>query len=274
MGNPPGGFGDGGAPPPDPIGPFPNPTPDPIVFEIFAVLNFMGQVINQIISLVIFLGKFLTQLFRTLGKFLLHVWQNYVKAAITWLATHVQKLRAWLKRTIGPILARLEKIKKWYDTHILKQQLRMLQFLQSVRRILGILRIFHVKWAIKLDGALADLQNRIETSIAIVRGTLNQIINTLAIAFDPTMLLRTNVLGASLLSNLGAVKRIFGYGDNRLLSATEQATIDKDHALYTKSTVDTHVNALVATGLTDDDKARRTEFRTAFEEVRGAPLPI
>jgi len=233
----------------------------------------INGIIQQVFKLVAGLMKLILQAFRSLGKFLLHTWQNYVKKAITWLASHVQKLRAWLKRTIGPIIKRLEKIKKWYDTHILKQQLRMLQMLQSIRRFLGILRLFHVQWAAKLDNTLADLQNRIETSIQIVRGTLNQIINTLAIAFDPTMVITRDLLGASLLSNLGAVKRIFGFGDGRILSASEQATIAHDHALYYKATVDVHVSALTATGPTSEDKARRIEFRQALAEVTNTTLP-
>src|SRR5258708_39503116 len=130
----------------------------------------------------------------------------------------------------------------------------MMQVCQTVWRVLGILRLFHVKWATKLDNSLADLQNRIEQWISIVRGTLNQIINTLAIAFDPTMVITRNLLGASLLSNLGAVKRIFGFGDNRILSASEQATIAHDSTQYYKSKVDAHVNTLLATGPTAEDK--------------------
>jgi hypothetical protein len=270
--NDPGGFGDGGSP--DPVLPDPHlGVVDIIIGYIIDAIYSLAQAINYLYSIIHALLNFLVNFFRTLGKFLLHIWQQYVKRAIQWLASHVQKLRAWLKRTIGPIIKRLEKIKKWYDTHILKQQLRMLQMLQTIRRFLGILRLFHVKWAAKLDGTLADLQNRIEQSISIVRGTLNQIINTLAIAFDPTMVLTRNLLGASLLSNLGAVKRIFGFGDNRILSASEQATIDHDHALYYKTTVDAHVNALTATGPTAEDKSRRIEFRQALADVTNTTLP-
>jgi hypothetical protein len=86
--------------------------------------------------------------------------------------------------------------------------------------------------------------------------------------------LTRNLLGASLLSNLGAVKRIFGFGDNRILSASEQATIERDHALYYKSTVDSHVKTLLATGPTAEDKARRTQFRQALAETTGTPLPF
>ncbi len=216
-----GGFDPGSGPPDEP----------PILFgiDLSAVINLINQVIaflvaiaNFLFSLILSLVKALVSVFKIVGKFLLHVWTNYIKRGITWLASHVQKLRAWLKRTIAPIIKRLEKIKKWYDQHILKQQLRMLQMIQAIRRFLGILRLFHIKWAGALDNALVDIQNRIEHSIAIVRGTLNQIINTLALVFDPTLVIRRNALGASLLSNLGAVKRIFGYGDGRILSASEQ----------------------------------------------------
>jgi hypothetical protein len=236
-------------------------------FNLFAVATILANAINSLVKALIFV-------FHALGKFLLHMWQQYVKKAITWLASHVRKLRAWLKRTITPIIKRLEKIKKWYDTHILKQQLRMLQQIQMVRRFLGILRLFHVKWAAKLDGALADVQNRIQASIALVRGTLNQIINTMALLLDPELLITRNVLGGTLLKNLGAVKRIFGFGDNRILSGSEEATIQHDSTVYRKSTVDTHIKELRTTGPNANDKALRTSFRQALAETSGAPLPF
>ncbi len=257
------------------------PTPNPLGGALQDIFNYIGGVFSVLLALirwvwswVRYLVSALILLFQRLKKFLLHIWQQYVRVAIQWLARHAWSVQSWLKRTIGPIIKRLEKIKKWYDTHILKQQLRMLQFLQSIRRFLGILRIFHVKWAAQLDSALADVQNRIETSIAIVRGTLNQIINTLAIAFDPSILITRNVLGASLLSNLGAVKRIFGFGDNRILSATEQATIDRDHSRYLQPSVTAHITSLASTGPTAEDNAQRTEFRKALSETTGATLPL
>jgi hypothetical protein len=247
---------------------------DPFVLAaLIWLINTLVSVVQFFWNLIVHIVKVLVVLFQAIAKFLDHLWKNYVKRAIQWLASHVQKLRAWLKRTIGPIIKRLQKIKQWYDQHILKQQLRMLQMIQNLRRILGILRLFHVKWAAKLDGALADMQNRIETTIAVVRGTLNQIINTLAIAFDPTMLITRDVLGASLLSNLGAIKRIFGFGDNRILSATEKATIDKDHSRYFRSNVDAHVKTLTDTGPTVEDNSLRIEFRQSFAEATNTILP-
>lgn len=253
---------------------FSGPEPGGSAFDLVNwILQLAAAILIWTRNLFAFLVKILLSIFHALGKFLLHVWQNFIRKAVTWLASHYQKLRAWLKRTIGPIIARLEKIKKWYDDHILRQQLRMLQILQTIRRFLRILRLFHVRWAATLDNALADIQQRIEQSIAIVRGTLNQIITTLALLLDPTLLITRNVLGGSLLSNLGAIKRIFGYGDNRILSASEQATIDHDHKLYYTSTVDAYVKTLRTSGPTDDDRARVNDFVQALSETTNTTLP-
>jgi len=268
-------MGDFGGPlPPDPQDPWPSGGWDDLSYYLWLVWDTLARAINYVWFVLVSLWQLLVVIFRKLQKFLLHIWQNYVKAAITWLATHYQKLRAWLKRTITPILKRLQKIKQWYDQHILKQQLRLLQILQTMRRFLGILRLFHVKWAIALDNTLADLQNRIEESIRIVRGVLNEIINTLAMVLDPTLLIKTNVLGASLLANLGAVKRIFGYGGNRIFTGDEVTTIDRQHSLYFASTVQTHQQALIASGPNQEDLDNRKAARQALTDEINAPLPF
>jgi|SRR5579863_1090289 len=234
---------------------------------LIAVANFLWAVIKALIGILI-------KLFQSLAKFLKHIWENYVKAAIVWLASHVQKLYDWLHRHLKKAIAFLQKLKKWYDTHILPQQKRMLAMIQDVRRFLGILRLFHVKWAAKLDASLADLQNRIEESINFVRGTLNQIINTLAIAFDPTMLITSNVLGASLLSNLGAVKRIFSYSFHGPLTAAETTFVDTNVGRYQKSTSNGHVAALASSGLTPYDQSERADSRKAISDATAAPPVI
>lgn len=254
------------------------PILGPILDLIFgsSVQDQINSISNNLRSLGNFLSgalRLIKGFFGALWKFLKRAWNDYIKKAIQWLGDHVRKLRAWLKRTVGPLIKRLQKIKKWYDEHILKQQLRMLQTIQQIRFFLGILRLFHVKWAAKLDQSLADIQNKIEETINIVRGTLNQIINTLAIAFDPTMLITSNVLAASLLGNLGAVKRIFGFGDGRLLSSSEAATLAHDQTFFFASNVDATVRARIASGPTAEDQAMAKEARAAMGEASAAPLP-
>jgi hypothetical protein len=145
--------------------------------------------------------------------------------------------------------------------------------IQTIRRFLSILRLLHIPFATQLDAALADVQNRIKQQIAFVRQIFNEIINTLAIVLDPTLLVTRNVLGGSLLRNLGAVKRIVGYGSNRALTPNEQATIDKDHSRYFKSVTDAHATVLLTSGPTNEDNQMRADFRKEFEAVLNAPMP-
>src|SRR5271157_5904978 len=207
-----------------------NPGMDVAIWEelvsiwgtIVQVANFFWSLITTIVSVLVFI-------FRALLKFLKHIWENYVKAAIVWIYNHAIKQDSWLQRHIRAVVKRLQKIKDWYDKHILKQQLRMLQFLQTIRRFLGILRLFHVKWAAALGQVLVDIQNRIEQTIRITRG---------------------------------------------IFSDDEVATIDKQHSLYFTSTVQTHQQALVTSGPTQDDLDNRKAARQALTDEINAPLPF
>lgn len=261
-------FGDSPLDPGDPGGIFSG-----IIQAIYDALVWLfNLVVNVIIffwNLIVSLANVLVKIFQTVGKFLLNVWNNYIKKGILWLADHIQKLRAWLKRVLSPVVKFLQKLKHWYDTHILKQQIRLLQMIQKIRRFLGILRIFHIHIFDKLDNALADIQQRIQQQIAFVRGIFNQIINTLALVLDPVLFIKRGVLGGTMLGNLGAVKRIFGYGDGRIASADEVATLDRDRTRYFQSSVNDHVKTLLATGPTDEDKARRKQFQQSLADATG-----
>lgn len=267
------GFDGGGFDPGDPSGVFSG-----IIAAIFDALVWL---FNLIVAVLLFLwnvlvafANILLTIFKNIGKFLVNIWNNYIKKGILWLASHIQKLRAWLKRVLSPVLKFFQKLKHWYDTHILAQQIKLLQMIQKIRRFLGILRLFHIHVFDKLDNALADVQQRIQQSIAFIRGILNEIINTLSLVMDPTLFLRRGIMGGTLLGNLGAVKRIFGYGDGRIASAAEVAALDKQHSLYFSSTVKDHLTALNSSGPTQDDLDNRKAARQALADATNAPLPF
>jgi hypothetical protein len=205
------------------------PTPNPLGGALEDIFNYIGGVFSVLLALIRWVWSWfrylvtaLILLFQRLKKFLLHVWQSYVKAAIGWLTKHAQSLQSWLKRTLGPVIKWAQKVKKWYDEHILKQQLRMLQQIQTIRRFLGILRLFHVKWATQLDGALADVQNRIEQSIALVRGHINGIINWLNALSNPVWIAGLLHKGGFFVRSLDALLRAAKLGG--LSSLTPGAT--------------------------------------------------
>jgi hypothetical protein len=251
----------------------------------FSIIQWVLAILNWILSVFIFLAEYLLALFNALinllikvfgaiGKFLIHVWNDYIKKGIAWLASHIQKIRDWLKRTLKPVIDFFQKVKKWYDTHILAQQLRLLRIIQTIRRFLGILRLFHVKFATTLDNALADIQNRIEKSISITRGILNQIINTLAIVLDPVLLVTRDVLGGSLLKNLGALRRVFGFYYHGPFTAAEQTYYDNNVGRYQATTGGSHIATLASSGLTDYDKSELAAARAGITGVSGIPTGL
>lgn len=144
--------------------------------NIQLAFDYTASWLNNLLHNLVGILKSIAGFFKNLAGAIGHLWKHYIQSAIQWIADHLKKLYDWLRREGKTLVAWAKKIKKWYDEHILKQQLRTLQTIQTIRRFLTILRLFHVKWAAQLDNSLADLQNRIEQSIAIVRGTLNQII--------------------------------------------------------------------------------------------------
>jgi hypothetical protein len=212
--------------------------------------------------------------FKNVGKFFARSWTDFLKPAIRGLFNNVIKLFDRLHRLLAPLLKWIQKIRKWYDTHILPILLKEIQMIQRVRQFLAVLRILHVKWAQILDDKLSAVQSKITTSIEFIRGYLNLIISWIALITDPSMIIRRNTLGAWLLSHLGGLKRIVGYGGNRPVTSAEQAQMDKDVKRFNTATVRDHVQALSLTGLTDDDLAARAEARAALEDAIGEPLPF
>lgn len=246
-----------------------------IISEIFSFLwNVMAQLFSFLWNTQVAVFNWNFSTFLSVGKFFQNIWTNYIKIGLLWVMKEIGKLWSFLHRILDPILKWLVKLRHWYDTHILKVLMKQIQMIQKVRQFLVLLRIFHVKWAQKLDDLLASMQGKITYSIEVVRGTLNQIISWIALVTDPSMIIRRNTLGAWLLSHLGGLKRIVGYGDGRPITSAEQAAIDKAHNRYHTTTVQDHVRALVMTGLTDDDLADRAAARQALADATGQPLPF
>src|SRR5271157_2901774 len=84
-----------------------NPGMDVAIWEelvsiwgtIVQVANFFWSLITTIVSVLVFI-------FRALLKFLKHIWENYVKAAIVWIYNHAIKQDSWLQRHIRAVVKR------------------------------------------------------------------------------------------------------------------------------------------------------------------------
>jgi hypothetical protein len=257
---------------------FVNTTVTSVVNYFLGWVNFLLAGLNALAAALHTIGTgssaFSNSLFGSIGKFFENFWNHFIKRAILGLLKLWENIRDRLARLLGPLLRWLQRIRQWFDTHVLPILLRYINLIQRIRRFLVVLRLLHIHWADALDSQLAKIQGKLTAVIEVVRGTLNQIISTLALVMDPSLIIRRNILGASLLSHLGAVKRIVGYGDNRILTADEAKEIDRDANRYKAATVTAHVTQLAASGLTDEDKAEREAARRALVEAFDTALPF
>jgi hypothetical protein len=245
-----------------------------IISQIFAFLwTFMYNALLFIWNTLVKTVGSIVNAFQKAQALFSRLWNDYIKLALSKIWDWIKLLVTHPIQAIQQLLAWIQKIRAWYNTHILPILKRQIQMIQKIRQFLAILRIFHVKWAQKLDNYLQDLEARIGQSVAIVLGTLNSIITWIALITDPSMLIRRNTLGAWLLSQVGLLKRVSGYGDNRPLTLDEQNRISKGKGMYYTSTVDAHAHALLTTGLTADDLARQKAIRAALVDATGQPLP-
>lgn len=242
---------------------------------LFAFLwNVMIALFQFIWDTLVAVVNAIVNVFQKAQTFFEHLWTDYLKVAFGKIWDWIKLLFTHPLQAIRQLLKWLQKVRAWYDTHILKILQRQIQMIQRIRQFLAVLRIFHVKWAQRLDDKLASIQGKIEASIEFVRGYFNLIIDWIALIVDPQSVIRRSVLGAWLITHLGPLKRIVGFGDSRPLTQDEQDQIAKDSQRYTAANVKEHINTLALTGPTADDQMQRAAARAALEAAIGQPLPF
>lgn len=247
-----------------------------IANAISALFAWLWQVTQ---ALFIFLWNVLVAVFQwtlaslaKIGAFFRRFWTDYIRRGFRGLLDLYKKIRDRLAIIFGPIIRWLQKARAWFDAHILPVLKKYLQLIQRIRQFLVVLRVFNVRWARELDNYLARLQGKITQAIDVIRGTLNQIINTIALIVDPSLIIRRNTLGASLLVHLGALKRIVNYGSNRIATADEVEKLERNKNRYKASVVDEHLQELHESGPNEEDKARRQTIRRQLKELTGLEL--
>lgn len=114
-------------------------------------------------------GKLLGMIHDLLVGFLDGLWELVKKLA--GILTRVMK-------EVLPAIAKAIRITRQTLNDLYKNWIRpLLNYIQIVRRYLAILRLFHVKWAGKLDQVLTNIQGRIVGPFLYVLRTLNGIGN-------------------------------------------------------------------------------------------------
>jgi len=157
------------------------------------------------------------------GRFL-HLFQDYLDLKA--------KLTAWL----APVLRILHRIKAIFDKFVLAPLLRYINLIQQMRKFLVVFRILGFKWAKKLDAQLADMERRVVQNVLVLESWINFAISAVSLIMDPSLIMRKNFLLASLLSFLGAVKRVVFFGWNRTPTADETKQMQQGRQLLAPKT--------------------------------------
>ena len=137
-------------------------------------------------------------IFSWFQKVLGAIFHTGLLGAIKYLLSLYQKLRTFLL-----------KLKAWLDRfHALQQKYQLkalrdfLNLIQRVRRILVIFRIFHLKFATKLDNWLAGIEGKVVSRLFTVARKTNTIIGWMNWLLDPIGQIKRQVLVRSIATAL------------------------------------------------------------------------
>lgn len=165
-------------------------------------------------------------------KGFVHVISDIIHGRFSELLHDYQQFKQWLQNILGPIIRFLQKLQQLYNRYVLHYLLLVISIIQRLRQFLAVLRIFHVGWAAKLDGFLASVEQKIVQAVQVIQKTINELITTLDIIIDPSLIIRSHALGASILGSFASMRQILGFGSVRGLSGWEQQRQQEDsHAL-------------------------------------------
>lgn len=158
-----------------------------------------------------------------IGLALYHVFIDYILPILKKIIAAIKWVHDKVNGVLRPVVKWIQRIRDWYLKHIFPWQHLALQIISGLRVFIELLRLLHVKWAVKLDAELRKIQGYITESITAILGPLNTALSILGLAIDPAMLLRRDFFGRSLWNSLGDVKRAAGYGSSRPIFPDEKA---------------------------------------------------
>jgi hypothetical protein len=167
---------------------------DEVVNVSNAILQVLVQVARALGKVIGFLGALLLNLFKPILKLLGKILEKLVDIYFKHLKPIID--------AIQKIRARVLKIYERYLRPVL------LAF-QKVHQILTVLRLFHLKFAAKLDAELTNLEAKLFRPLYQMLGYLNQIANMLNLVFDAALVLRRAVILNALDQTKGSWTRMW-----------------------------------------------------------------
>ena len=129
------------------------------------IFTFLEEVIKYIYDVLLTVLTALVEFLITLVKLLLSFLRNEFDDLI-----HGRFLQMWndfvkfinaLNKLLAPFIQYYRRMQQLWHSLFFKYLGPVLQLLTSIRRVLALLRIFHIGWATKLDSYLAGIESKI-----------------------------------------------------------------------------------------------------------------
>lgn len=147
------------------------------------------------------------QLARTVGhilKWIGAIILDFLKTLVDLLKNLIGMLKDLYNKVLKPALDAIQKIRKRILDIYEKYMRPVLLIIQKLHQILTVLKLFHLKFAAKLDAELMRIQRMITEPMYQLLGYINQIANMLNLVFDAGMVLRRAVTLNALDNTKGA----------------------------------------------------------------------
>ncbi len=183
------------------------------------------------------LGSFLRDLFGRVLKVLRHLHLGGFRSFLRHLWDWSRKLADLIRRVLGPIICTIQAIID-YENTLFDTYLRpILILLQRVRSALVLFRLFHLKFASRLDARLAELEAKLVSSFLLVLREINTLRQTLSLFIDPFGIFNPQVIAGAVLRSIGDIWNALHVIQERPLAASERDAQGTDKHLFTRANV-------------------------------------
>jgi len=237
-----------------------------LIQEVVRYLLFLVTVIYQVLVAVV---QFLEKAFGILLRAVKHILSDIIHGRFLHLYEDYLRLKARLKKWFEDHLGWLLRLRKAFDDWYRHTIIPILNMIQRIRAILAIFRIFHLKFAQKLDDLLGALEAKIIKNTLALRGKVNEIVSILELVLDPGLLIRDNVFLASAARALRGLFNALGLGFGRALTSAEEARQKRVRESGRVANVVAEAHDLATRGLSAEDVMEQERARAAYVALTG-----
>lgn len=241
-----------------------------IATSLAAVVDWIvGTALPAIISTLTALGGLVAKGFTYFYKGLRHVLSDIVHGRFVHLwhdyLTLKNKLNDWFNAHFGWLI----RLRKTFDLWYRQTVQPILDDIQHVRGVLAIFRLFHLKFAERLDNYLSKLESKIIKNTLVLRQKMNEVLSFLDLVLDPAGLVRRNVFLNSASMALRGMFNSLGLGFGRPLTTAEQRDGERERHRLTFAGMRMDADSHPADGLSAELLGDADSIERALEQLEG-----